>query len=129
MADRFQPELGQFLKQNDCHYYELTMEQHVQGAICAIGEAIQAKGLCDGNNPAGNSGAEFVNEVFALRSYCWCDGDRHMDGCPPNFECGDFAASWYKHLLRGASQSREISFDEMEAIRRKCIDSLPSPTP
>lgn len=77
-------------------------------------------------DPTSNVGAEYVNNVFQMRSYCWCDGDRegHENGCPPNFEHGDFAVSWYKHSHRGSSCSRIISRGEWWAIVRECVDSV-----
>jgi hypothetical protein len=78
--------------------------------------------------PGGNYGADhdFENEVFALRGYCWCDGDNpdHADGCPPNFECGAFQLRWYKHLGRGMSANGVPTQEQWRDIMRRCIASL-----
>ncbi len=52
-----------------------------------------------------NYGEEpFENDVFAMRTYCWCDGEgEHKEACPPNFEYKPtgIQISWYKHAGRG----------------------------
>ena len=75
-------------------------------------------------DPCSNSGASFKNDIFEISAYCWCDGERHPDGCPPNFKCGDFSAEWYKHVNRGFIQSRPISALEWVDIMIKCLGSL-----
>lgn len=48
---------------------------------------------------------EYINDVFEMRTYCWCDGDSepHENGCPPNFihKPTGIEISWYKHAGRG----------------------------
>jgi len=67
----------------------------------------------------------FNNEVFIIRSYCWCDGEAsgHDIACPPNFECGDFEVDWYKHIGRGM-EYEEINAEEWRKIMIKCLQSL-----
>ena len=122
MTDAFEPELGQFIFSN-ATFGEFQMQHHVKLGIAQISEFLVHTLPMD-HNPTDNSGAYFSNDVFSIRAYCWCDGDEHPKGCPPNFECGDFEASWYKHLGRGSSQSRLLSAEEWDSIYRKCIDSL-----
>lgn len=63
-----------------------------------------------------NSGAEdYVNDVFEMRSYCWCDATweedpdhPHAHGCPPNFvyKPTGLVITWYKHANRGATSNK-----------------------
>jgi hypothetical protein len=72
----------------------------------------------------------FENEVFAMRTYCWCEGDKldHADGCPPNFEYkkGDFSAEWYKHIGRGLIVHTPGSFnvEEWTSVIIDCANSV-----
>lgn len=66
----------------------------------------------DESTLTGNHGEQpFMNDVFVLRSYCWCDGEKegHEEGCPPNFEHfkTGLKISWYKHAGRGITANRE----------------------
>ena len=64
-----------------------------------------------------NSGAEdYVNDVFEMRSYCWCDATweedpdhPHAHGCPPNFvyKPTRLVITWYKHANRGATSNKK----------------------
>lgn len=64
-----------------------------------------------------NSGAEdYVNDVFEMRSYCWCDATweedpdhPHAHGCPPNFvyKPTGLVITWYKHANRGATSNKK----------------------
>ena len=64
-----------------------------------------------------NSGAEdYVNDVFEMRSYCWCDATweedpdhPHAHGCPPNFvyKPTGLIITWYKHANRGATSNKK----------------------
>ena len=75
-----------------------------------------------------NSGGEpFENTTFAMRSYCWCDGDIHMDTCPPNFEykINGFTVSWYKHAGRGITANMKYpgAYNWVKAINT-CVESI-----
>lgn len=110
------------------YQYELGM------AIESIGDFLVYRELVK-DNPVTNCGASFRNEVFELNAYCWCSDSEdgkglHKEGCPPNFVYGDLKVTWYKHINRGTSQNKTLTLDEIEDMRRKCIDSVsPSATP
>ena len=77
----------------------------------------------------GNSGEEsFENEVFAMRSYCWCYGDgEHEDGCPPNFEYKPTGVqiSWYKYAGRGMTCNRvEPLMTRWFEVLSECVSSI-----
>lgn len=119
----FEPELGQFLFSNT-EMFEHDVPPFIETSLDALGDLV-SEGRYE-NNPTSNTGAEFSNDVFQLRAYCWCDGEAegHEDGCPPNFVCGDLAITWYKHSHRGASMSRPVPFAEWLTIFAKCVNSL-----
>lgn len=122
-AEAFQPAFTQaFLSNGQIHEYAMT--ELVQKGLIWLGETV-AKNF-EMNDPTHNSGARFENETFSMVAYCWCDGERaeHVNGCPPNFKCGDFEASWYKYLGRGSSMNKPITKDEFEVILRRCFESL-----
>ena len=106
------------------HYIpiEPDNDNYVQRGIEMLGSLVA--GGDPEKNPCSNSGASFKNGTFELNAYCWCDGEQHPDGCPPNFKCGDFSAEWYNHVNRGFIQSRRISAQEWGDIIIKCIGSL-----
>jgi hypothetical protein len=121
-------ELGQALLSN-ATWQEHDMPAHVEEAISFIasfhaeasGRAMRGEGAMDSN-----VGGAYRGPVFALRAYCWCEGDRHPDGCPPNFEFypRGFKASWYKHLGRGANVNRVPSVRETAAMLVTCIQFI-----
>lgn len=82
-----------------------------------------------------NSGAEhYVNDVFEMRSYCWCDATweenpdhPHAHGCPPNFvyKPTGLVITWYKHANRGATSNKKYAGARtwFEVIKH-CIGSI-----
>lgn len=121
----FEPELGQAVFSNS-PWGEVDTPDYVTEGIGLL-TSITAEGdwerdVTGNHGPAGN----LDNGTFALRAYCWCDGDEkgHENGCPPNFQCGDFEARWYKHAGRGASQNREVTAREWGSIIVRCLRSL-----
>ena len=61
--------------------------------IQELAEAIVEKYKIE--NPTGNTGSQFKNEVFELNAFCWCEGKIQNNGkeessdefestCPPN---------------------------------------------
>lgn len=117
----FEPELGQALFGGPWETVE--MEDHVRAGIDALSFLIAGDDFA--RLHITNSGAEeFDNGTFELRSYCWCDGGQHPDGCPPNFKYGDFEARWYKHSGRGSSQNRPVPLVEWREILACCVASL-----
>ena len=85
-----------------------------------------------------NQARSFSNDTFAFREYCWCEGDYHglledpnflddpTPACPPNFEHfpSGLKVSWYKHMRRGVLANQALTFDQMEAVLRDCLESL-----
>lgn len=82
-----------------------------------------------------NSGAEdYTNDVFEMRSYCWCDATweenpdhPHAHGCPPNFvyKPTGLVITWYKHANRGATSNKKYPGARtwFEVIKH-CIGSI-----
>lgn len=108
----------------------VEMQSFVERGLEDIGEVIAARWLADagyreGANPTHNVAAEFTCDVFALRSYCWCDGgdEGHEIACPPNFEhyLSGFRATWYKGLGRGSAQNHGLTRAQWEGIRSQCM--------
>lgn len=75
-----------------------------------------------GSGPYG----DYSNEVFALRAYCWCDGERHTDGCPPNFEHypSGLKINFYKHIGRGMSSNRPFDPEQWKLVLWDCLRSI-----
>lgn len=82
-----------------------------------------------------NSGAEdYVNDVFEMRSYCWCDATweedpdhPHAHGCPPNFvyKPNGLVITWYKHANRGATSNKHYpGARTWFEIIKHCIGSI-----
>lgn len=120
----FVPELGQAAFGGP--WEEIRMQGFVKSGLSALGELCKG-GTDTGEDPTSNTGAEFVNDVFELRSYCWCDGEgEHAEeGCPPNFKHGDFEARWYKYLGRSGSQNRKLTAAEWDEMFEACVASVP----
>ena len=81
-----------------------------------------------------NSGNdEFVNDIFEMRSFCWCDSGwqdyegPHPDGCPPNFiyKPTGLIITWYKHASRGITANKKYPGARtwFEVIKH-CIGSI-----
>jgi len=82
-----------------------------------------------------NSGAEdYINDVFEMRSYCWCDATweedpehPHAHGCPPNFlyKPTGMIITWYKHANRGATSNKQYpGARTWFEIIKHCIGSI-----
>lgn len=129
----FKPELGQMTFSNT-PWGEHETPHYVTEGICLLGECLigfagdERDGELIASNPINNVAEWFSSDTFALRSYCWCDGDAvgHEDGCPPNFHHHPtgLRCSWYKHAGRGESCNRIITPHEMADILVDCINSL-----
>ena len=125
------PELGQFGFSNT-PWQEIDSPAWINPGLEAIATAIKAQrgeGDDDWTELTSNSGGEpFENDLFAMRSYCWCDGERpgHEDGCPPNFEHKPtgLIINWYKHSRRGRSQNQVVSGAEWSAIVAECLRAV-----
>lgn len=123
----YKPELGQALFSNS-PWGKVETPPYVIAGIDLIAATISGGEYV--RDPTNNIGCDgnFENDVFAMRGYCWCDGglEGHEEGCPPNFQCGDFEARWYKHSHRGTSQNRPVTTEEWRAIVQRCLSSLES---
>lgn len=81
-----------------------------------------------------NSGNdEFVNDIFEMRSFCWCDSGwqdyegPHPDGCPPNFiyKPTGVVITWYKHASRGITANKKYpGARTWFEIIKHCIGSI-----
>ncbi len=117
-----EPELGQLIWSNS-PTQEFEAEAKVQLFIEVLGCLIEEGGLSDSYVP-GNSGDSYENDVFQMRSYCWCDGDRHPQGCPPNFVWRGFQVSWYKYVGRSITQNRGLTSEEYLTMTYECFRSV-----
>lgn len=92
-------ELGQMVRGDTVFEHEAHWATE---GLFVIADAIAAK-RGDQSPLVNNSGGdEFVCPTFAMRPYCWCEGDVHPDGCPPQFEYANgFKIRWYKYAGRG----------------------------
>jgi hypothetical protein len=129
-------ELGQLLTNNK-QWEEFDADWATDGLHLISQVIVESRG----QDPIGgwtthtsNSGAEeFVNDVFEMRSYCWCDSNwddyegPHPDGCPPNFlyKKNGLTIAWYKHAGRGITANMEYpgAKNWAKAII-KCIESI-----
>lgn len=92
-----------------------------------LGELLSAQqGVGDGWPVVYGPDDVFENDVFTIRAYCWCDGDRHPDGCPPNFvhHGSGWTINWYKHVGRGLSSDRPFDRDAWVGVLWDCIRSI-----
>lgn len=123
IGGKYEPELGQMGFSNS-PWEEVEMQDFVENGLRYLADVI-SQGEWQAN-PAANVATEFSNDVFEMRSYCWCGGDLkdHEVGCPPNFKCGEFEARYYKYLGRGGSQNEQLSLTEWNEIMMKCLKSL-----
>lgn len=80
----------------------------------------------DWNTPFLNTGEEYSNDVFTVRSYSWDEADAII----PNFKYGDFECYWYKHSHRGLvwyyhhQQGAMPSSEYLEHMLEECIAAL-----
>jgi hypothetical protein len=123
-------ELGQILLSNK-QWEEFEADWATDG-LHLIAQVIAEK---RGHDPIGgwttltsNSGEdEYDNGTFFMSSYCWCDGERHLDGCPPNFiyKLNGLQISWYKHAGRGIRSNMEFpGMQNWSKALIKCIESI-----
>ncbi len=120
----FVPELGQAAFSNT-PWTDIPLASFVEDGIAQLGAILEEYRLTD-DNCAYNNGGEYSDEVFTIRAYCWCDGGRqgHAEGCPPNFESGDFKAFWYKHVGRSATMSVDITRAEWHDLYDRCVRAI-----
>lgn len=125
-----EPDVGQALL-SDTGDFEFEASPTVEALIKLLGELIvgapdERDGAPITANPVNNVGAAFSNDTFALRSYCWCEGNCHPVWCPPNFHHfpSDLKVAWYKRLGRGTSQSAKLDVRQEVAVAADCIESI-----
>jgi hypothetical protein len=113
-------ELGQMLlSNNDWHQYECNWAQDGLTLIAEVIAEIRGKSYgtygWDGLLTSNSGAEEYVNDVFEMRSYCWCDAGwdenpdhPHAKGCPPNFlyKPNGMIITWYKHAARGTTSNK-----------------------
>lgn len=131
-------ELGQLLLSNTpIQSYEADW---ATDGLCLIAEVIaEFRGYSYGQYGYGslltaNSGEpDYINNVFEMRSYCWCDSgwDQyegiHPEGCPPNFlyKKNGLIINWYKHAGRGITSNMEYPGAKKWAKAiMTCIESI-----
>ena len=127
----FTPELGQAAFSNG-GWQHREMPYYVEAGLHAIASAIAGVRGDEGELTSNWGERPWESDTFAMRTYCWCDGDQegHEDGCPPNFEhrASGLIACWYKHAGRSASINQRVSRTEWTAILVDCLrDVMPAP--
>lgn len=129
MKKSFEPQLGQLLMSNSPWESE-ELSEYLEALLQAIGEEIER---VEWNNqqqqyesPINNNGEVYETDRFKMEAYCWCDGDLHKEGCPPNFlyKPNNFRVRWYKYLGRGSSMSRSITEKEAVEMFQDCLESV-----
>jgi len=126
---RFEPELGQMIFTNT-PMQEYSVPDWLEALLMGLWAEIErvewnnTQEVVD--NPFSNTGAEYKTDKFEVKAYCWCDGERHENGCPPNFlyKPTGFIVNWYKHLGRGASMNRKITPKEATKMFDDCLKSV-----
>lgn len=128
----FTPELGQFASGST--FAAVETPGYVTDGFGLL-DALYAERFEGGQDllarVANHGGSPVVTDVFELRPYCWCDGERHPDGCPPNFRHlpTGFEAHWYKHSHRSPSCSDDLTAAAWSEILAECVQSIHSLPP
>lgn len=121
MAKKYEPELGQAVFGQPFKKYECP--DHIEALLSYIGYELERvmhnNGVHDFNNPFGNTGADFKNDVFEVDAYDWGNEEQ-----PYNFKWRDFEVSWYKYLGRGMSCNRELKPKEAIEMFNECLKSV-----
>lgn len=131
-------ELGQMvLSNNDWHQYDADWATDGLNMIAQV--IAELRGDSHGKYGYGrlltdNSGdPEYVNDVFEMRPYCWCDKGWdeyegiHPEGCPPNFlyKPTGMLVTWYKHANRGITSNKKYpGARTWFEIVKNCIGSI-----
>lgn len=130
-------ELGQLLlSNNDWHHYEAYWATDGLHIIAQVIAELRGEDPNGGwTTLTSNSGAEeFVNDIFEMRCYCWCDSNweedpthPHFKGCPPNFlyKPNGMVMTWYKHAGRGITSNKKYpGARTWFQIVNQCIGSI-----
>ena len=123
-------ELGQLLISN-ANYEKYEADWATDG-LRMIAEVISESRGLDANGwnelTSNSGGDEFVNDVFEMRSYCWCEGEgQHENGCPPNFlyKPTGLIITWYKYSGRGTTSNKKYpGARTWSEIINHCIRSI-----
>lgn len=122
-------ELGQMFLSNT-PVLEYDVPELFEAALRALGDEIERvewnRTQKSYEAPLGNVGGEYSTDAFKMNSYCWCDGERHKNGCPTNFKWRDLEVNWYKYLGRGMSANKEITPDMTSQMLTECLASVRS---
>lgn len=130
-------ELGQMLlSNNDWHKYDAYWATDGLHMIAQVIAELRGEDPNGGwTTLTSNSGAEeFINDVFEMRCYCWCDATweenpdhPHANGCPPNFlyKPNGMIMTWYKHANRGITSNKNYpGARTWFEIVKHCIGSI-----
>lgn len=129
--------------------HDLVEDPELEGVLILLSLAVVGQPEEDTGKPidsygvGSNAAVSFSNKTFALRDYCWCEGERHPEiprddpedwagdpTCPPNFEhfASGITGTWYKYLGRNTRFSREArqahGRNEALDILTDCLASL-----
>lgn len=98
-------------------------ESYVTSVLELIAEALIETGNAR-SNLTDNTGGEFTNDVFEMRSYVW--DDESPDASLPNFYFTefDYYVTWYKYLGRGDESNKSLSFGDAIYMLQRCLTSL-----
>lgn len=101
------------------------LEPHVQFALHVIAETL----FNQGRTPTvftKASGGSFKNVAFSMHGFCPCDqlNAGHEQGCPPNFQAGDFKVYWEPRLSIATLQSQALDIAACAKVLQACIASL-----
>lgn len=125
---KFEPELGQAIFGGPTEEYPCP--EYLVGLLGALAQEIERvewnRTQKPYDAPIHNVGEVYDTDKFHMESYCWCDGEKHSDGCPPNFvyHPTGLRVRWYKYLGRGGSMDRIISTDHAVAMFDDCMTSV-----
>jgi len=123
----FEPELGQ-LGFSNTEWQEHKVPELAIAALRALADEIERvewnRTQEDYSAPTNNSGSHFKTDKFEMNAYCWCDGDAHPKGCPPNFKWRDVVINWYKYLGRGTSSNTELTPELINTMLEDCLESV-----
>lgn len=77
-------------------------------------------------------GANFENDVFSMRRFCWCERE-DCEWCReedrgPNFwhKKSGLKVWWYKYIGRDMEVNMKLSESEIHGVYNDCIDSIKS---
>ena len=127
----FSPEIGQACFSNT-EWQEHEAPEHLMLGLELLGTLLAGFPSEDGEGTisdvgiGSNAAQRFANNTFAMRDYCWCDGDVHPEGCPPNFYhyASGVRCAWYKGIQRSPSVNVDASPWLAAEILIDCIGSL-----